>query len=395
MSTRSTLAYLRTETGSGLLPPIAALAAIVWANTPWSSAYFRLISEPVPVQVGPFAETMGLGAWITVALMPVLFFVLGLELKHEVLRGELSSPRRLALPLLGAAGGVLLPALVFVAINAGSGGVPRAWLAATPTDIAFALAVLALAGPRLPPTLRMFVLTIALVQNVVTGLAAAVLYGEALRFPMLAAAAVTLAVLAAMSRWRAAPYAFWAVGGLLLWAFTLKSGVGTALAGLALAAVLPMEPKRSGGVGVLQETVDALHPYVAFLILPLFVFVAAGFPLSGGSDRDLIAPVSLGLVAALAVAKPAGVFGAAALAIGFKWARRPTGARWIELLGVSALCGVGFTLSLFAGSLAFPTGDIREDQMRAGVVIGSGLAAVVGLGLLVFSAARRAREAAS
>ncbi|MDZ4370831.1 MAG: Na+/H+ antiporter NhaA [Phenylobacterium sp.] len=393
MSTRSTLAYLRTETGSGLLPPIVALVAIVWANTPWAPAYFRLISHPLPVQVGPFAETMGLGAWITAALMPVLFFVLGLELKHEVLRGELSSPRRLALPLLGAAGGVVLPALVFVAINAGPGGAPYAWLAATPTDIAFALVVLALAGPRLPPTLRMFILTIALVQNVATGFAASVLYGEALRFPMLAAAAATLAVLAAMSRWRAAPYAFWAAGGLLLWAFMLKSGVGTALAGLALALIFPLEPKRPGGAGVLQETMDALHPYVAFLILPLFVFVAAGFPLSGGADRDLIAPVSLGLAAALAIAKPAGVFGAATLAIGLKWARRPTGARWIELLGASALCGVGFTLSLFAGALAFPTGDIREDQMRAGVVIGSGLAAAFGLGLLAFSAARRAREA--
>jgi NhaA family Na+:H+ antiporter len=393
MSTRPTLAYLRTETGSGLLPPIAALAAILWANTPWSAAYFDLIASPSTVQVGPFAETMGLGGWITAALMPILFFVLGLELKHEVLRGELSNPRRLALPLLAAVGGLIVPALAYLALNTGPSGAPHAWLAASPTDVAFALAILALAGPRLPPTLRMLLLVVALCDNAFTGLAASVLYGEPLRFQMLAAAAVILAVLAALSRWRAAPYAFWAAGGLLLWAFTLKSGLSPALAGLALAAVFPLEPKRPGGVGVLQETLDALHPYVAFLILPLFAFVAAGFAVSGGADRDLIAPTSLGLILALAVAKPVGVFGAAALAIGLKWARRPTGTRWIELLGVSALCGVGFTMSLFAGALAFPAGDIREDQMRAGVVIGSGLAGLLGLGLLAFSAARRAREA--
>ena len=393
MSTRSTLAYLRTETGSGLLPPIAALAAILWANTPWSDAYFGLVAAPVPIQVGPFAQTMGLGAWITTALMPVLFFVLGLELKHEVLRGELSNPRRLALPLLAAAGGIVLPAAIYVAANLGPGGAAHAWLAAAPTDIAFALAILALAGPRLPPTLRMFLLTIALIDGAATGLGVALLYPEGLRFPMLAAAAATLAVLAAMSRWRAAPYVFWAAGGLLLWAFTLKSGLSTALAGLALAAVFPLDPKRAGGTGVLQETMDALHPYVAFVVLPLFVFLAAGFPLSGGADRDLVSPVSLGLTAALAVGTPAGVFGAAALVIGLKWARRPTGARWIELLGVSALCGVGFAMSLFAGAAAFPPGDVREDQMRAGVVVGSALAGALGLGLLVFSAARRAREA--
>jgi NhaA family Na+:H+ antiporter len=196
-----------------------------------------------------------------------------------------------------------------------------------------------------------------------------------------------------MSRWRTAPYSFWAVGGLLLWAFTLKSGVNTSLAGVAAAFCLPLEPKRPGGQGVLSETMAALHPYVAFFILPVFAFMAAGFPLSGGGG-GILGPVSLGVAAGLFLGKQIGVFGAAALAIGLKWARRPTGAKWLELYGVSALCGVGFTMSLFIGALAFPAADpVHEAQVRAGVVIGSVASVLLGVGVLSLSAARRGREA--
>lgn len=391
MASRPTLAFLKTETGSGLLLAAAALVAILWANSPWAGAYHALTYHKVAVQLGPFAEEMSLAGWVKTALMPIFFFVVGLEIKHEILRGELSNPRRLALPVLAAAGGVVIPAAIYLLINGGAGGQPRGWPIPTATDIAFALAALAVAGPRLPPTLRIFLLTLAIADDLVAVGLIAVLFTSDLRFPMLAGAAVTVAVLAAMSRWRAAPYSFWAVGGLLLWAFTLKSGVNTSIAGIAAAFCLPLEPKRPGGAGVLTETMEALHPYVAFFILPLFAFMAAGFSLQGAGD--VVAPMSLGVAAGLFFGKQIGVFGAAALAIGLKWARRPTGAKWLELYGVSALCGVGFTMSLFIGALAFPDGDAARDaQVRAGVVLGSVASALLGMAVLAISAARRADE---
>lgn len=393
MASRPTLEFLKTETGSGLLLAAAALVAIVWANSPWAGAYHAITYQTVVVQVGPFAEQMSLAAWVKTALMPIFFFVVGLEIKHEILRGELSNPRRLALPVLAAAGGVIVPALIYLAINIGPGGSPRGWPVPAGADIALALAALAVVGPRLPPTLRIFLLTLAIANDLVAVLLIAVLFTADLRFPMLAAAAVTLAVLAAMSRWRTAPYSFWAVGGLLLWAFTLKSGVNTSLAGIAAAFCLPLEPKRPGGPGVLQETMEALHPYVAFFILPVFVFMAAGFPLGGASGGDILGPVSLGVAAGLFFGKSIGVFGAAALAIGLKWARRPTGTKWLELYGVSALCGVGFTMSLFIGAQAFAASDaIHEAQVRAGVVWGSMASLLVGMTVLALSAARRTGE---
>lgn len=395
MASRPTLEFLKTETGSGLILAMAALAAIVWANSPWAGAYHAITYHAVTVQVGPFAEQMSLAAWVKTALMPIFFFVVGLEIKHEILRGELSNPRRLALPVLAAAGGVVVPALVYLAINAGEGGSPAGWPIPTATDIAFALAALAMVGPRLPPALRIFLLTLAIADDLVAVLLIAVLFTSEVRFPMLAGAAVTLAVLAAMSRWRTAPYSFWVLGGLLLWGFTLKSGINTSLAGVAAAFCLPLEPKRPGGQGVLQETMEALHPYVAFFILPLFAFMAAGFSLGGVEGGGILGPVSLGVAAGLFFGKQIGVFGAAALAIGLKWARRPTGAKWLELYGVSALCGVGFTMSLFIGALAFPAADaLHQAQVRAGVVLGSLASVLMGMAVLAISAARRARDEA-
>jgi len=394
MSTRSTLAYLKTETGSGLILALAALAAIVWANSPWVDSYTAITKHVVPVRIGPFAEEMTVVGWVKTALMPIFFFVVGLEIKQEILRGELSNPRRLALPVLAAAGGVVVPALIYLAINASAGRHLQGWPIPTATDIAFALAALAAAGPRLPPTLRVFLMTLAIADDLVAVGLIAALYTQDLRFPMLAGAAVTVAVLAAMSRWRTAPYAFWVVGGLLLWGFTLKSGVNTSLAGVAAAFCLPLEPKRPGGPGVLHETMEALHPYVAFFILPLFAFTAAGFTL-GSAAGKILSPVSIGVAAGLLLGKQIGVFGAASLAIGLKWARRPTGAKWLELYGVSALCGVGFTMSLYIGALAFPDADpLHQAQVRGGVVVGSLASALLGLAVLSISAARRAREPA-
>jgi NhaA family Na+:H+ antiporter len=208
---------------------------------------------------------------------------------------------------------------------------------------------------------------------------------------MFAGALATLGVLAAMSRWRSAPYVFWTIGFILLWGFTLKSGVNTSLAGVAAALCVPLLPKRPGRPGVLDEAMEALHPYVAFFILPLFAFTAAGFSLAGLPPGAITGPVALGVGLGLFLGKQAGVFGAAALAIGLKLARRPTGAKWLELYGVSVLCGVGFTMSLYIGALAFHTGA-EQAEVRLGVVGGSLASLLLGMAVLGWAQARRARE---
>jgi Na+:H+ antiporter, NhaA family len=390
MSTRSTLAFLKTETGSGLLLVLAAVIAIVWANSPWGADYHALVDYALPIQFGPFQETKSIGEWIKSALMPIFFFVVGLEIKHEIFRGELSSPRRLVLPVVGALGGVIVPALIYLAMNSGAGGAPHGWPVPVATDIAFALAALAVAAPRLPATLRIFLLALAIADDLAAVALIAVLYSQELRPAMLGGALAALVGLITLARVRGAPRALWMAGGLLLWAFTLKSGIDTSLAGVAAAFCVPLEPRRPGGRDVLNDLMEMLHPYVAFLILPIFALTAAGFTLSGMTLSSLTAPATLGIALALVVGKPLGVFGAAALVIGLGWARRPTGAKWIELLGVSVLCGIGFTMSLYIGLLAFPPGGaVSQSEVRMGVVAGSVLSALIGMALLAWTGRRR------
>lgn len=392
MASRSTLSFLRTETGSGLLLAFVAAIAVLWANSPWSAEYATLLGYSIPVRIGPFEETLTTAGWVRTALMPVFFLVMGLKIKQEIVRGELSNPRRLALPVLAAVGGVVGAALVFLAVNLGEDGVAQAWPAAAPTDAAIALALVAIAAPRLPPPLRVFLLTVAIVQDLISVALIALLFTEALRPAMLGGAAATFLVLLAMSRWRSTPYAFWTLGFVLLWGFVVKSGLDPSLAGLLAASVIPLQPKRPGGPGVLDQVMAALHPYVAFLILPLFILTAAGFSVRELPADTPTAPVALGLGLALVLGKQVGVFGAAMLAIALKWARRPMGAKWLELYGVSVLCGVGFTLSLYIGGLAFPEDAGVLAKVRIGVLAGSAISALWGMAVLAFAGGRRAPE---
>lgn len=387
MARRITLSFLKTEAASGVILGLAALMAVLLANSPWSASYFDFISMPFTLQVGEFRATESVLKWVKDGLMTIFFFVVGLEIKFEILRGELSNPRRLALPILAALGGMIVPAMVYLAFNMGVDGVPAGWPTPVATDIAFALAALAIAAPNLPPSLRTFLLTLAIVDDLGAVVLIALMFTDHVNMWDLAGAASAIAIMALMGRWRNAPYFFYAVLFAIAWAFTLKSGVNTSLAGVAAAMTIPLEPRRTGQVGVLHYFMDSLHPYVAFLILPAFAFVAAGFSFSGLSLRDVFSPVTLGVALGLFVGKQIGVFGAASLAMGLKLARRPTGAKWIDIYGVSVLCGVGFTMSLYIGALAFGP-DAAQSQVRMGVVAGSLLSALVGLAVLTWSQSR-------
>lgn len=393
MAKRITLDFLRTESASGMILAVAALAAILLANSPWSGAYFGFIEAPFTVQFGGFVETHSILDWIKEGLMAIFFFVVGLEIKYEIVKGELANPRRLALPVLAALGGMLIPAAIYLAFNAGPGGVPQGWPTPVATDIAFALAALAIAGPRLSPTLRIFLLTLAIVDDLGAVVLIGALFTDQVHLPALGGALATLALMGLLGRWRKAPYLLYAVGFLVLWAFTLKSGISTSVAGVAAAATIPLGARKTGRPGALEDFMEGLHPYVAFLILPLFAFAAAGFSIQGLGLRDLFGPVALGVALGLFVGKQIGVFGGAALVIGLKLARRPTGAKWIELYGVSLLTGIGFTMSLFIGQLAFPVGDAGDQaQVRIGVVAGSILSTVAGMAVLAWAQSRRPPE---
>ncbi|HEX5377690.1 MAG TPA: Na+/H+ antiporter NhaA [Phenylobacterium sp.] len=393
MARRITLSFLRTEAASGMILALAALIAILLANSPWAHRYFAFIDHPFTIQFGLFDETKPVLKWVKDGLMAVFFFVVGMEIKFEILRGELSNPRRLALPILAAIGGIVVPALIYVALNQGPGGAIQGWPTPVATDIAFALAALAIAGPRLPPALRTFLLTLAIADDLGAVVLIAVLFTDHLNLWALGAAGSGLALMALLGRWRNAPYLFYAALFVVVWAFTLKSGVNTSLAGVAAAMTIPLEPRRTGQVGVLHYFMDSLHPYVAFLILPLFAFVAAGFSFSSLSPQNLLSPVTLGVALGLFFGKQIGVFGAAALVIGLKLARRPTGARWLDLDGCALLCGVGVTMSLFIGGLAFRPDELTaQSEIRLGVVAGSILSTLAGMGVLSWSQARRSED---
>jgi NhaA family Na+:H+ antiporter len=397
MARAFTLDFLKTETASGAVLVLAAVAAVIAANSPFSESYFAFLKQPITLQAGGWEETQSLYEWVKEGLMAIFFFIVGLEIKYEVLRGELSNPGKLALPVLAAVGGMVAPALVYVAVNQ-AGGRPEGWPIPAATDIAFAMAALAVFGRGLPASLRVFLLTLAIVDDLGAVALIALLFTDDLNWGALGGAAVALGFMVLVSRYRRASPLLYAIGFVVVWAFFLESGVSTSLAGVAAAFAIPLAAPRPGEDGVLEEYMESLHPYVAYGILPLFAFTSAGFSLSSLSLDVLFEPVTLGVILGLFVGKQIGVFGFAWLAVRLGWARPPAGATWLEVYAVSLLCGIGFTMSLFIGALAFPGNELLQTEIRLGVIGGSLLSlagAAVVLQLATFSRARRAQAYAT
>lgn len=385
-----TLAFLKTESGAGAVLATAALAALILANSPLSGDYFAFIRAPLIIRIGAFDQTRDVLSWTRDGLMAIFFLVVGMEIKFEVLRGEFSSPRRLGLPIVAAIGGMVGPALVYLTVNNGRGGAPRGWPIPTPTDVAFSLAALAIFGRRLPESLRLFLLTLAVADDLGAVALIGVLFSTPLHAASLTGALVTLAALAALSRWKTAPRLLYAAGFLLVLAFTLESGVNTSVAGFACALTVPIAARRADQESVLKTFQDGLHPYVAYAVLPLFAFVSAGFSLGDLSWRQVFAPMPLGVALGLVLGKPIGVLGLSALAVTTRMGRRPLGATWLDMTGVALLCGAGFTMSFFIGALAFPPSDLAtQSPLRAAVIGGSLLAVLAGGAVLTWAQARR------
>ena len=367
--------FLALEAAGGILLAGAAAAAMALANSPLERWYGAFLDTPVEVRAGAFGIAKPLLLWINDGLMAVFFFLVGLELKREVQEGELSRPSQVALPAVAAAGGMAAPAAIYAALNWGSPVTLQGWAIPAATDIAFALGVLSLLGGRVPASLKVFLLTLAILDDLGAIVIIALFYTANLAPPSLGVAAAALAGLAALNRagvQRIAPYL---LVGLVLWASVLKSGVHATLAGAALALFIP--PRQA------RRLEHDLHPPVAYGILPLFAFANAGVSLEGVSLASLLEPVPLGIAAGLFLGKLAGVFVASFAMIRLGGASLPEGAGWGGLLGVSLLCGIGFTMSLFIAGLAFEGADpAYMAQARLGILLGSLASALVGYALL-------------
>ncbi|MEL7185379.1 MAG: Na+/H+ antiporter NhaA [Pseudomonadota bacterium] len=373
--------FLRMESAGGILLMGAAVLAMVAANSPLASLYAYFLDTPVEVRVGALKIAKPLFLWVNDGLMAVFFFLVGLELKREFIEGELSRPANVMLPAIGAIGGIVVPVAFYVAINRGDAAAMQGWAIPAATDIAFALGILALLGKRVPVSLKVFLVTLAIFDDLGAIVIIALFYTSDLSLTALLIALSCLVVLSFMSWRRVTSISPYILVGLIMWIAVLKSGVHATLAGVALAAFIPMRDFRDPTHSPLRELEHDLHSVVAFAILPLFAFVNAGISLQGIGLNDLLHGVPLGIAAGLFIGKQLGIFVLCAAAIKVGIARLPDGANWGGLYGASILCGVGFTMSLFVGSLAFEN-RVLDPQLvfdeRLGIIVGSLLSGIFG-----------------
>lgn len=374
---------LKHESTSGILLVIAAVMAMITVNSPAQALYDALLNTPVEVRIGALQIAKPLLLWVNDGLMALFFLLVGLEIKREILHGELADPAKAALPVMAAIGGMLMPALIYAAFNQGDGVAMRGWAIPTATDIAFALGVLSLLGKRVPPTLKLFLLTLAIVDDLGAIVIIALFYTAELSVTSLAVAAAALLILLLFNRRGVLSLSPYLLVGLVMWVAVLKSGVHATLAGVLLALFIPLRPAPGENHTLAEGLEHDLHGSVAFMILPLFAFMNTGVALGGLSLDSIINPVPLGIAAGLFIGKPLGVMLFCWLAIQLRLAKMPHGVGWWELYGVAVLAGIGFTMSLFISSLAFAQGDphfVVDD--RIGILSGSVLSAVYGYGLL-------------
>ncbi|MCU4182144.1 Na+/H+ antiporter NhaA [Bosea sp. BH3] len=374
-------AFLHNEASGGLILMAVAFLAIVIANSPLAPAYFQALRS----YVGP----LNLLHWINDALMAVFFLLVGLEIKREMLDGQLSSWTRRLLPGIAAAGGMVVPALIYLAFNGGDPQTARGWAIPTATDIAFALGVLSLLGPRVPSSLKVFLAALAIIDDLGAVIIIALFYSSGVSIGDLAGAAFIFAALALMNREGVKHLSAYLLLGLILWVFVYRSGVHATVAGVLLALTIPLQrtpgtPEASPEASPLHRLERALHVPVAFVIVPIFGFANAGVSFAGVSAAVLLEPLSLGVAGGLVIGKLVGVFGAVFLMVRLGLADLPAAASWMQVFGVALLCGIGFTMSLFIGLLAFDDPDLQS-RMKFGILAGSLIAGIGGYTVLRFA----------
>lgn len=366
--------FLDSESSGGLLLMASALLAIVTANSPLASDYFAVLQA----YVGP----LSLQHWVNDALMALFFLLVGLEIKREILDGHLSNWGRRLLPGVAAAGGMVVPALIYVTFNSGHPEALRGWAIPSATDIAFALGVLSLLGPRVPASLKVFLAALAIIDDLGAVIIIAVFYTSGLSLPDFGGAAAVVALLIVLNKRNVNSLIPYLLLGIVLWVLVLRSGIHATLAGVILALTIPIrrtpaKPEASPAVSLLHRLEHALNVPVTFLVVPIFGFANAGVSFAGTTPAALGEPLTLGIAVGLVLGKLIGVFGAVWLSVRTGLANLPPSASWGQMLGVSLLCGIGFTMSLFIGLLAF-NDPFLQDRMKFGILTGSVIAGISG-----------------
>lgn len=377
--------FIHLEASSGIILFFMAVLAMVVDNSPLSSYYHQFFSTLLSVQFAGYTLSKPILLWINDGFMTVFFLLVGLEIKRELLEGELNSFPKAILPAIAAVGGMAVPALIYIGLNWGDSEALRGWAIPTATDIAFSLGILSLLGSRVPPGLKVFLMALAIFDDLGAVLVIAFFYTAHISLLSLLMAVGLAAVLLLLNRLRVTSYLPYFIVGVVLWLCVLQSGVHATLSGVAIALAIPLRDRCKPHYLPTRELIKALHPWVAFGILPLFAFANAGISFTGLSWRHFVGPISLGIAAGLLIGKQLGIWGLSTLAIRLNLAKMPTGASKMGLYGVALLGGVGFTMSLFIGNLAFELGkdvSLHAAMVRTGVLTGSLLSGILGYWLL-------------
>ena len=380
--------FFKLEAASGLVLLISAVIALIISNSNFSSLYFETLQSYLFIGINNIGLKMSLHHWINDALMAVFFFFVTLEIKREFINGELSSPKQALLPIIAAIGGMLVPALIYIYINFGNGDTINGWAIPSATDIAFSLGVLSLLGSRVPISLKVFLTALAIIDDLGAIIIIAFFYTGDLSIQYLSLLLLTFIALLILNKSGVKKFLPYLILGLILWFFTYQSGVHATISGVLLATVIPHR-KKNEEYSLLTKIEHNISSYVAFGIMPLFALANAGVSLDGINLESLLSPVPLGIVLGLFVGKQIGVFLFSIIAIKLKIAQMPNNANWMSFYGVGILAGIGFTMSLFIGNLAFVENIEYIDGVKIGVLTGSLLSTLVGYGLLLLTSKNR------
>jgi NhaA family Na+:H+ antiporter len=376
--------FFKLEAASGLILLIAAILALFISNSNLSEIYFHSLEKYLFIGINEFGVKLSVHHWMNDALMAIFFFFVTLEIKREFIQGELSNIKQAMLPIFAAVGGMLVPALFYIFINWGNSETMNGWAIPSATDIAFSLGILSLLGSRVPISLKVFLTALAIIDDLGAILIIAFFYSGDLSIPYLSLILLSYILLLILNKFSIKVFIPYLIIGLFMWFFTYKSGIHATIAGVLLASTIPHRIKDRD-FSLLVKIEHAISPYVAFIIMPLFAFANAGVNLEGLSFSSLLAPVPLGIMSGLFFGKQIGVLLFSYISIKFKFAEAPNNSNWLSIYGVSILTGIGFTMSLFVGNLAFMENIQYIDGVKIGVLTGSLLSTVFGYLLLLIS----------
>ena len=376
--------FFKLESASGLLLLFAATIALIISNSNFEAIYFSTLQKYISLGIGNFFLKLSIIHWINDVLMTVFFFLVSLEIKREIVQGELSNPKQALLPIIGAVGGMVVPAGIYIVININSPETLNGWAIPSATDIAFSLGVLSLLGKRVPISLKIFLTALAIIDDLGAIVIIAFFYSGNVEVYYLLLMLVTVLILITLNKFNVSSFVPYLFVGILLWEFTHQSGIHATIAGVLLALTIPHN-KKDKNKSLLLKLEHAIAPYVAFGIMPIFAFANAGVSLDGINLKSLLNPVPLGILCGLFFGKQIGVFLFSYISVKLNLAQKPNNSNWVSLYAVSVLTGIGFTMSLFVGNLAFANTPMYLDGVKIGVLSGSLLSTLLGYFLLIFS----------